>query len=191
MYDGQTPYMPLPMIRFCENLLPSLLIQRFFYLYAFLKILSSNSIYFFKKRISYLQIFATASSKYQKPIDQFFYSFQKLYISPHKNSYTFYFLKLTANILAFYLLLGSFIPRTDFSQLLKLKDLQEHYQLHQLEAKLAGIEFTLQEFLYDHFIQPDGHEHEGEEDHESLPMKLLFYVCIDGFCKFGFRKITF
>ena len=79
-------------------------------------------------------------------------------------------MKFLANILAIYLLLGSFIPRTDFSQLLKLKDLQEHYQLHQLEARLAGVDFTIHEFLYDHFVQPDGHEHEGEDDHEGLPM---------------------
>ena len=97
-------------------------------------------------------------------------------------------MKLTANILAFYLLLGSFLPRTDFSQLLKLKDLQEHYQLHQLEAKLAGVAFTLQEFLYDHFIQPDGHDHEGENDHEGLPMSSCSSSVLMAFAKMELEK---
>ena len=94
------------------------------------------------------------------------------------------YLKFSANILAFYLLLCSFIPRTDFSQLLRLKDLQEHYQLHCQEAELAGKEVCLQEFLYDHFIEHNNHEHEGDGcSHEGLPMHSCSVSVLMAFAK--------
>ncbi|MEZ4932518.1 MAG: hypothetical protein R2788_10410 [Saprospiraceae bacterium] len=94
------------------------------------------------------------------------------------------FMKFTAYILASLPpLLGSFIPRTDFSQLLRLKDLQEHYQLHCQEAEMAGKEVCLQEFLYDHFIEHNDHEHAEKNgcSHEGLPMHSLHHFCSDGF----------
>jgi hypothetical protein len=94
------------------------------------------------------------------------------------------FMKFTAYILAIYLLLGSFIPRTDFSQLLRLKDLQEHYQLHCQEAEMAGKEVCLQEFLYDHFIEHNDHEHaENGCSHEGLPMHSCSISVLMAFAK--------
>ena len=76
-------------------------------------------------------------------------------------------MKCTAVFMAFYLLMGSLIPRTDFRLLLHLADLAEHYELHQKEAATLGEETSLSEFFCIHFIHPDGHEHESSD--EPLP----------------------
>jgi len=72
-------------------------------------------------------------------------------------------------ILATYFLLGSFIPRTDFSQLTKVVDLLGHYQEHQL---LEDVELSFMDFLCMHFIHLDHHKASGH-DHESLPLKSM------------------
>ena len=71
--------------------------------------------------------------------------------------------------MAFYLFLGSLIPRTDFSQLLHLADLAEHYQTHAEAAEVKGEEFSLHDFLCIHYFHPEKHEHEDESAHEQLP----------------------
>ncbi len=93
-------------------------------------------------------------------------------------------MKITANILAIYFLLCSFIPRTDFSQLLRLKDLQEHYQLHRQEALAAGKDVSLQEFLYNHFVEQNNHEHPDDGGgHDSLPMHSCQVSVLMAFAK--------
>lgn len=79
-------------------------------------------------------------------------------------------MKLTALMLAFYMLVGGLLPRSDFSQLLHAQDLLNHYDLHVIEAVQEGKTFTVQDFLWVHFIQPDGHEHSSDHDaHHNLP----------------------
>ena len=72
------------------------------------------------------------------------------------------------------MLIGSFIPRTDFSQLVYLGELKEHYLEHQKEAKIAGEDLTLFAFLYQHFIDSNQHsETDHEEDHQELPLQSI------------------
>lgn len=79
-------------------------------------------------------------------------------------------MKITAKILAIYLFIGSFFPRTDFSQLTKIPELVSHYQLHVHEANTLGGTYSIWDFINDHFINPDGHTHPGTDNpHENLP----------------------
>lgn len=78
-------------------------------------------------------------------------------------------MKFIAKILALIFLLGSFMPRTDFSQLTHLKDLTDHFQLHIQEAESTGEEISLHQFLLDHFVNPTEHEHQNS-DHQQLPL---------------------
>ena len=72
------------------------------------------------------------------------------------------------------MLIGSFIPRTDFSQLVHLGELKEHYLEHQKEAALEGVSLTLFAFLYQHFIDSSEHSDvDHEEDHHELPLQTI------------------
>jgi len=72
------------------------------------------------------------------------------------------------------MLIGSFIPRTDFSQLVHLGELKEHYLEHQTEAALAGTSITLFAFLYQHFIDSNEHsDADHEDDHHELPLQTI------------------
>ena len=83
-------------------------------------------------------------------------------------------MKITALLLAFYMLLGSFIPRSDFSQLAHIGDLRAHYLQHQAEANLQNQSITFLEFLYIHFIDLTQHaEGDHEEHHEELPFQSI------------------
>lgn len=83
-------------------------------------------------------------------------------------------MKLIAQILALYFLLGSLLPGSDFSQLKKAHSVWEHYQLHQKLATGSGDEVSLIGFLYDHFLNPDSHQHEdGGKSHQDLPLKTV------------------
>ena len=83
-------------------------------------------------------------------------------------------MKITALLLAFYMLIGSFIPRTDFSQLVYLGDLKEHYLEHKAEAAEQNLSITLFEFLYQHFIDSNEHSDvDHEEDHHQLPLQTM------------------
>jgi len=88
-------------------------------------------------------------------------------------SYTFVSMKISAFILLFYFIIGACIPQGDFSQLLKLNNLMKHYELHQEEARAIGKTVSFSSFLYIHFIDSDEHQHDGEEDHESLPFQNI------------------
>lgn len=86
-------------------------------------------------------------------------------------------MQLTAKILAFYLFLGSFFPRMDFSQLTKIPGMITHYQLHIEEAKLLGTTYDIWQFMNDHFINPDGHTHQvSDNPHENLPFNSIHSV---------------
>jgi hypothetical protein len=75
-----------------------------------------------------------------------------------------------AKFMALYLLLGSFLPQSDFSQLGKLGRLMEHYELHQELAASEGQRLSFLHYLSIHFIHPDQHEH-GEDSHQDLPLQ--------------------
>lgn len=83
-------------------------------------------------------------------------------------------MQLTSLFLAFYLLLGSCIPNSDYSQLGHLADLRAHYLEHQAEAAEQGDQLTFLEFLYLHFIDATHHaDADHEEDHQQLPLQSL------------------
>ena len=75
--------------------------------------------------------------------------------------------------------LGALIPRSDFSQLTKVKELAEHYELHKSEALENGQTIKFIEFVFLHFVEGDDHDHE-DSDHEDLPFKQ-FVSCISLF----------
>ncbi len=73
------------------------------------------------------------------------------------------------------MLLGGLFPRTDFSQLLHLRALADHYRLHRLEAAAAGQAFGLVDFLWLHFIEGDSHSHPDDgRAHDELPFHRLY-----------------
>lgn len=93
-------------------------------------------------------------------------------------------MKITAHILLIYFSIGACIPNCDFSQLLKLGNLMEHYDEHQEEALAIGETISFSEFLYIHFIDGDEHQHENEDHHENLPLQnitspITFYLAIN------------
>lgn len=83
-------------------------------------------------------------------------------------------MKLIAQILALYFLLGSLLPGSDFSQLKKAPAVWEHYLLHRQLAVDAGEDTSLLDFLYAHFLYPDSHRHnDGGQSHQDLPLKTV------------------
>ncbi len=74
--------------------------------------------------------------------------------------------------MAFYLGLGSLLPRTDFSQFLRLRALVEHYNCHLGEYDLAAGTASFWQFLTDHYTSPDGHRH-PDGSHHQLPLQQL------------------
>ena len=82
-------------------------------------------------------------------------------------------MKFTAQILAFYMFIGSFIPMSDFSQLIHLPDVVEHYQLHVEEAQKSGVKFVFLDFLKIHSFNADGHQHSGNDDHDNCPFQFF------------------
>lgn len=82
-------------------------------------------------------------------------------------------MKVVAYIMLFYFTLGALLPKSDFSQLLKVNDLLEHYALHQQEAEAVGEVCVFTEFLYLHFVSNDDHQHDQQDEHEQLPLQSL------------------
>ena len=82
-------------------------------------------------------------------------------------------MKVTALLLAGYFLLGSLLPRTDFSQLWHLDDLRRHFQQHVAEAEAAGEVLSYRKFFYEHFINPDQHEQDHPAEHDALPLHSI------------------
>lgn len=82
-------------------------------------------------------------------------------------------MKLTAILLAFYIFLGSLLPGTDYGQFLRISDLVQHIEVHRLEAAQLGQVFSWKQFVYDHFINPDQHEHSNQKDNHELPFHVV------------------
>jgi hypothetical protein len=84
----------------------------------------------------------------------------------HKQSIS---VKLTAIFMAFYLLLGGFFPKGDYTQFLRLAELGRHYRLHAQEARNAHKEVSFLLFLQMHYFNTQIHQGDHEQDHEDLP----------------------
>jgi hypothetical protein len=83
-------------------------------------------------------------------------------------------MKSIAYMLAFYFLLGSLFPGTDFSQLIRLAHLLEHFELHQQHAAQRDQSLSLAAFLLDHFWNPDRHEPgDAGHHHQDLPLQSV------------------
>ncbi len=82
-------------------------------------------------------------------------------------------MQLLAKILAFYFLIGSAFPQTDFGQLSKMANLWEHYQVHLAEAEETGEQLSIKDFLALHFFDSDDHSHPLENDHQELPFQSI------------------
>ena len=67
--------------------------------------------------------------------------------------------------------LGSLIPNSDFSQLKHIPDMIEHYELHIQETTQLNIDFSFWTFLKIHFVNPNGHVHEGNDSHKNCPFQ--------------------
>lgn len=76
-------------------------------------------------------------------------------------------------MLTLYFAIGACMPRTDFSQLMYIDDLIEHYKLHKEEAFQIGETISFHSFLYLHFIEGDEHEHDQDSHHDNLPCKTI------------------
>ncbi|MEZ5040470.1 MAG: hypothetical protein R2828_11270 [Saprospiraceae bacterium] len=82
-------------------------------------------------------------------------------------------MKITAKFLAIYIFIGSLLPGSDYGQLLHVKDLLQHVQVHKLEGTQLGQAFSWNHFIYDHFINPDHHQHSKETDHSEMPFHTI------------------
>lgn len=75
-------------------------------------------------------------------------------------------------LMCVYFTAGALMPRSDFSQLISLYDLIDHYNLH-AETYTNGEEMlSILDFIKDHYVGDSEHEHD-EEEHEDLPFKSL------------------
>jgi hypothetical protein len=83
-------------------------------------------------------------------------------------------MKAISKILAFYFLLGSLFPGTDFSQWSKLYVLLEHFEEHGAEAAAQGEALSFPVFLLDHFLAADRHDH-PDGSHQDLPLQSIQY----------------
>ena len=93
-------------------------------------------------------------------------------------------MKHTSIILASYLFIGSLIPRIDFSQLLHLEYLVDHYQFHKEEARQLERSFSISEFISLHFFcSGDEHQHLNKSAHKDLPLhsfgSTYLFFCIE------------
>lgn len=82
-------------------------------------------------------------------------------------------MKSIALFLAFYMLLGSFFPQSDFGQLAKVSNILEHYRQHKNEAQLNSEQLSFTSFLKVHFITPDEHHQIPGHEHEGLPLHTV------------------
>jgi hypothetical protein len=84
-------------------------------------------------------------------------------------------MKLTALSLAIYLFIGSLFPQMDYSQLGRMDDLLEHFEIHNQELVDNGLDtISFIEFFQLHFISKKQHDHPDEEDHHGkLPFQTI------------------
>lgn len=72
-------------------------------------------------------------------------------------------------VFGFFMVLGALMPGNDFSQLVRLVGLIDHYQEH-CEEEGESIDFWA--FLDEHYSNTDAHSH-SEHDHSDLPLKQI------------------
>jgi hypothetical protein len=83
-------------------------------------------------------------------------------------------MQLLAKILAFYLLLGSSMPGMDYCQLTRIQNAVRHFKLHKTEAAADGENLSFYSFFFRHYIQPDDHEHQDQQNnHQNLPLTSI------------------
>ena len=85
--------------------------------------------------------------------------------------YLYRVFKITNYFLILYFFIGACFPKGDFSQMLKISDLMEHYDLHKQQAQILGQSMTFPEFLYIHFVNVDEHEEDHHGTHDDLPFQ--------------------
>lgn len=84
-------------------------------------------------------------------------------------------MRVISLILSVYFTLASFIPRMDFSQLTHLDDIQRHYQEHLLQDVSSECSLSFTEFLYIHYINPQAHDKDQQEEHNHDHLPFLSY----------------
>ena len=72
-------------------------------------------------------------------------------------------------LLSIYFTIGSLFPLSDFSQLLQIPVLLDHYEQHQADSGNDSL-LSLYEFLVSHFMINDDHE---DPQHANLPLKSI------------------
>ena len=75
-------------------------------------------------------------------------------------------------------------PGTDFSQLVRMAKVGDHYQLHLAEAAQTSEQISFFEFLQSHFFSHENQDHGHDNDHSDLPLhtvdaSVVFKVSID------------
>lgn len=100
-------------------------------------------------------------------------------------------MKITANILAFYIFMGSLLPGFDYGQFLHIQDLLQHIQVHKLEVTQLKQPFSLSHFIYDHFIDPDHHQHSKETDHSEMPFHTIHDTMVVWASSISQPEVTF
>ena len=81
-------------------------------------------------------------------------------------------MKLLNYWLIFYFSLVALLPKGDLYQLTTFDDLYLHFIEHKEEAKVNNKEFSLSEFLYEHFVVDSDH-HNNNTEHDNLPLKEI------------------
>jgi len=71
-----------------------------------------------------------------------------------------------------YLLAGSLIPNSDFTQLRRFSELSAHFQDHKSEALHKAESVSFWEFAFLHFVSPgDHHDADHAGQHKKLPLQ--------------------
>lgn len=73
---------------------------------------------------------------------------------------------------AYFLLLGT-LPQFDGSQLARLGQLWQHFGQHRVENQSSGEDLSFLDFLYEHYLAPEKHDHPDRSQHEQLPFQHL------------------
>lgn len=71
---------------------------------------------------------------------------------------------------AYFFLLG-LLPQLDGSQLTRVGQLWQHFDQHRTELTDTGGELSFLDFLYEHYLAPEQHDHPDRSQHEQLPFQ--------------------
>jgi hypothetical protein len=81
--------------------------------------------------------------------------------------------RIFVHLLTAYFLLLGVLPQFDGSQLARLGQLWQHFGEHRMEEQSAGAELSFLDFLYEHYLAPEKHDHPDRSPHEQLPFQHL------------------